>query len=74
MTTNTPGKAAACLAVLRDGPATTGEVAAATGLPSKLARTHLANQMKLGKCNRQPFGDARDKLGRPRLLLWEIAA
>ncbi len=74
MMSNAPGKAAACLAVLRDGPATTGEVAAEVGIPSKLAGTHLANQMKLGKCRRKPFGDERDKLGRARRLLWELAA
>ncbi len=70
---NTPGHAAACLAVLREGPATTGEVAAAVGLPSKLAGTHLANQAKLGKCSHAPFGDERDSRGRPRKLLWSIA-
>lgn len=72
MMKNTPGKAAACLAVLADGPATTAEVAAETGLSTKIAGTHLANQAKLGKCEKAPFGDATDKLGRHRRLIWSL--
>lgn len=72
MNHNAPGKAAACLAVLREGPATTSEVAAETGMKPKLAGTHLANQMKLGKITRKPYGAGTDKLGRQRAWLWSI--
>lgn len=71
---NQPGKAAACLAVLKEGPSTTGEVAAEVGISSKLAGTHLANQQKLGKCERVPYSAEKDKLGRQRAWLWKLAA
>lgn len=61
-----------CLAVLRDGPATTGEVAAELGIPSKLAGTHLAQLHALKKITRKPFGTKPS--GRGSRWLWSIAA
>jgi predicted Rossmann fold nucleotide-binding protein DprA/Smf involved in DNA uptake len=45
------------LAVLRDGPSTTGEVAAELDLKSSLASTHLLQLQQRGKVERKPFGN-----------------
>lgn len=73
MTPNTPGKAAACLAVLQEGPATTGEIAIEVGMTSHATGTHMANLFKRGKVTRRPFANATDKVGRQRAWLWEAA-
>lgn len=69
---NTPGKAAACLAILREGPATTGEIAAELGMKPHATGTHMANLYKRGRVDRKPYGSGTDKLGRQRAWLWSI--
>lgn len=43
------------LAVLADGPATTGEVAAELGWPTRLTCAHLRELMIRGHARREPF-------------------
>jgi len=69
---NPDGKAGKCLAVLREGPATTEEVAAETGLPSKSAGTHLRNLFDRGKATREKFIKAEGR-GRRQCWLWSAA-
>lgn len=73
MNHNTPGIAAKCLAVVSEGPATTGEIAAEIGLTSHATGTHMANLFKRGKVKRKPFSNETDKIGRQRAWLWEVA-
>jgi len=56
------------LAVLQDGPATTGEVAAELGWDVHLTCAHLTNLHLAGRVTRAPFptGDRR------RRFLWSI--
>lgn len=70
--TDPSSKASACLAVLADGPATTGEIAAETGMPSKLAGTHLRNLYERGKVKRERFVRASGR-GRRVCWLWSVA-
>lgn len=69
-TMNPESKASACLSVLADGPATTGEIAAETGMPSKLAGTHLRNLFERGKVRRSRFVKAEGR-GLRNCWLWE---
>ena len=59
-------KAGAVLRILREGPATTGEVAASTGLPFRLASAHLSNLRRRKKVVSEPFGTLKVK------KLWKI--
>lgn len=70
--TRPDSKAQRCLAVLTDGPATTGEVAAETGLPSKLAGTHLALLHKRGKVTRSRYVKPEGR-GQRNCWLWSAA-
>jgi len=49
------------LAVLADGPAVTGEVAAEVGISPQHASAHLRHLMRLGRVSRErfPTGDRR---------------
>ena len=69
---NPTSKASACLAVLADGPATTGEIAVETGMKSKLAGTHLRNLHDRGKVQRERFVRASGR-GRRVCWLWSAA-
>lgn len=62
------------LAVLEDGPATTGEVAAETGLRSNLAGTHLRNLLERGKIEKGEFrpGTPQPFRGNKPLALWAL--
>lgn len=57
----TPSKASQVLAVLREAPATTGEVAAELGWDTHLTCAHLKNLHIAGRVARKPFptGDKR---------------
>lgn len=68
------GKAGRCLAVLRDGPATTGEVAAETGIHTHSVGTHLRNLFDRGKVKRTPFVKPAGDRGPRKCWLWEAAA
>lgn len=48
-------KGGTVLAVLADGPATTGEVAAELGWPVRLTCAHLRELMIRGHARREPF-------------------
>lgn len=43
------------LAVLDDGPATTDEVAAETGIPQPVVLSHLGNAWRTGRIAKRPF-------------------
>lgn len=63
-------KAAQCLDILAEGPATTAEVAAETGMTSHNACSHLFNLHGKGRIERAPYykpGDTR------RYWLWSIS-
>lgn len=65
-------KASRCLAVLRDGPATTGEVAAETGLDPHSVGTHMRNLFNRNKVKRTRFTKPSGQ-GRRECWLWEAA-
>lgn len=60
--------ASRCLDALRDGPATTAEVAAEIGRGTKITCAHLFNLHQRGKVTKAPF---QPPSGR-RCLLWSI--
>lgn len=71
-TTHPNSKAQRCLAVLADGPATTGEIAAETGLQSKLAGTRMALLHKRGKVQRERWVKPEGR-GQRDCWLWSLA-
>jgi len=60
--------ASRCLAVLRDGPATTAEVAAEIGRGTNITSAHLFCLMRRGKVTRAPFQPVEGR----RCNLWSI--
>lgn len=62
-----------CLAVLADGPATSGEVAATVGITPHAAGTHMLNLFKRGKLERRPFVKPAGGRGKRHVWLWEAA-
>lgn len=68
-------KSGRCLSVLRDGPATTGEVAAETGLSSHDVGNHMHCMFQRGKVTREPFMVAprQGVPGRRKCWLWSAA-
>jgi predicted ArsR family transcriptional regulator len=64
-------KASRCMAVLADGPATSGEVSIETGLTPHDAATHLRNLFLRGKVVREPFKKTGGR-GRRDVWLWRL--
>lgn len=64
-------QASRCLSVLREGPATTCEIAAETGLDSHTVGCHLNDLHQRGKVTRKPFDGRRDAIGRVKSWLWQ---
>lgn len=61
-----------CLAVLSDGPATTGEIAAETGEVSRIVATTMRHLMRYGLVTRTYYRKERsDKAGRRQTSLWQ---
>lgn len=65
--------ASQCLAVLSDGPATSGEVAAIVGITPHDAGTHMLRLFKRGKLRRRPFVKPAGCRGKRHVWLWEAA-
>lgn len=60
------------IAELQTAPATTGEIAVALKLRSKLACAHLRNLMSRGHVQRIPFMGRAENQGPRQLFLWSI--
>lgn len=62
--------ASRCMAVLAEGPATTGEIAAEVGLRSRLAAAHMQLLYQSGRVRRAPFDGSTAGLGDRKVWIW----
>ena len=65
---------AECMAVLKDGPATTGEIAWEVGVPSRTVCATMHHLMRLGQVARTPHTKLAGGKGRRHTSLWNRRA